>query len=451
MPWKKREPMEERMEFAVRAMRTLNFRALCQEYGISAKTGYKWKERFWRKGLAGMEEESRRPKSHSEQLPEEDVCEIVRLKLAHLSWGPRKIRELYLRRHGEVASESTFKRVFKGWWRSGDKRCEPLTVRDEYSRYVLEVRAVEDARSETVRKSFEQLFAAQGLPEAIRSDNGAPFASKHGLWGLSRLSAWWVALGIDLERGRPGHPQDNGAHERMHKDISRELEAMGQCDQQALDLWRQIFNYERPHDALGLRCPGEVYIASAPKYEGTPEDLDYPQMCSRRVGHDGTIKLEGNGLFLSTSLAGWSVRLKPITSDLLEVWFGRLALGQVDLATSNFIRRISARIKLQMNTKSVNNDRHSVTDVLTQKCYRCSDCASSTLLFGLCLLVSDLRLLISDLRPRLSLSRHSLVRSGCPLLSTGSDYEHEHEHEFVIRPSSFSWPITFHQSLITRE
>src|SRR5947208_3432066 len=182
-----------------------------------------------------MEEESRRPRSSPEQLPEEVVCEIVRLKLGHLSWGPRKIRELYLRRHGEVASESTFKRVLeragltqkrrrgrateagrlsngrrahapnevwtvdlKGWWRSRDKRCEPLTVRDEHSRYVLEVRAVEDARSETVRKTFEHLFAAQGLPQAIRSDNGAPFASKRGLWGLTRLSAWWVALGIDL-------------------------------------------------------------------------------------------------------------------------------------------------------------------------------------------------------------------------------------------------------------
>src|SRR5436853_2624050 len=113
MPWKKSEPMEERMEFAVRAMQTLNFRALCQQYGIRTKTGYKWRERFWRKGLAGMEEESRRPKSHSKQLPEEEVCEIVCLKLAHLSWGPRKIRELYLRRHGEVASESTFKRVLE--------------------------------------------------------------------------------------------------------------------------------------------------------------------------------------------------------------------------------------------------------------------------------------------------------------------------------------------------
>jgi len=375
MPWKKSGAMEQRTEFALRAMQTLNFRALCQQYGISTKTGYKWRERFWRKGLAGMEEESRRPKSHSKQLPEEEVCEIVRLKLAHLAWGPRKIRELYLRGHGEVASESTFKRVlertsltqkrrrrrapeagrlssgrqaaalnevwtvdFKGWWRNGEQRSEPLTVRDEYSRYLLEVRAVEDARSETVRKSFERIFERHGLPEAIRSDNGSPFASRQGVLGLSRLSAWWVVLGIDLERGRPGHPQDNAGHERMHKDISRELEAEGACDQAALDVWRQTFNYERPHEALGMRCPGEVYLASERKYEGTPEDLDYPKMCSRRVSPKGLISLEGQPLFLSASLGGWSVGLKPIAEDLMEVWFGRLLLGQVDLGTRNFFR-----------------------------------------------------------------------------------------------------------------
>ena len=367
--------MEERIEFALKAMRALNFRTLCQEYGISTKTGYKWKERFIREGLEGMAEQSRRPKSHADQLAEEEVCEMVRLKLAHLSWGPRKIRELYRRRHGEVSSESTFKRVlekagltqkrcrrrsteagrlssgrcgsapnevwtadFKGWWRSAGKRCEPLTVRDEHSRYVLEVRDLEDARTGTVRKSFERLFDRYGLPQAIRSDNGAPFASRNALLGLSRLSAWWVALGIDLERGRPGHPQDNGAHERMHKDISRELEAMGQSDQPALDLWRQSFNYERPHDALSMRCPGEVYIASERKYQGTPEDLDYPQMCARRVSKDGLIKLDGEPLFLSTALAGWSVGLKPINTQLMEVWFGRLLLGQVDLSASSFIR-----------------------------------------------------------------------------------------------------------------
>ena len=367
--------MEERIEFGLKAMRTLNFRALCQEYGISAKTGYKWKERFLREGIAGMGEESRRPKSSPEQLPEENVCEIVRLKLAHVAWGPRKIRELYLRRHGEAASESTFKRVlersgltqkrrrrralesgrlssgrkgvtpnevwtvdFKGWWRSWGKRCEPLSVRDEYSRYVLELRAVHNARTETVRQSFEQLFERRGLPQVIRSDNGSPFASVHGLFGLSRLSAWWVALGIDLERGRPGHPQDNGAHERMHRDISREIEALGESDQAALDLWRESFNYERPHEALAMRCPGELYIASERKYEGTPEELDYAQMCTRRVSAHGTIKLDNQSLFLSRALAGWSVGLKPIAADLMEVWFGRLLLGQIDLSTSNFIR-----------------------------------------------------------------------------------------------------------------
>ncbi len=123
----------------------------------------------------------------------------------------------------------------------------------------------------------------------------------HGLLGLSRLSAWWVALGIDLERGRPGHPQDNGAHERMHRDISREIEALGESDQAALDLWRQSFNYERPHEALAMRCPGEVYIASERKYEGTPEELEYPQMCTRRVSAHGTIKLDNQSLFLSSA------------------------------------------------------------------------------------------------------------------------------------------------------
>jgi putative transposase len=367
--------MEQRIEFALKAMRTLNFRALCQEYGVSAKTGYKWKQRFLQEGIEGMAEESRRPKTSPEQLLEGEVCEIVRLKMAHLSWGPRKIRELYLRRHGEVASESTFKRVleragltqkrrkrrsseagrlcsgrrataanevwtvdFKGWWRSGAKRCEPLTVRDEHSRYLLEVRALQDARSETVRKSFERLFERQGLPGAIRSDNGSPFASALALLGLSRLSAWWVALGIDLERGRPGHPQDNGAHERMHRDISRELEALGESDQEALDLWRQTFNFARPHEALGMRCPGELYAPSHRKYDGTPEDLEYPQMCTRRVCQHGLIKVDGQRLFLSTSLAGWSVGLKPITQNVMDVWFGRLLLGQIDLSASNFIR-----------------------------------------------------------------------------------------------------------------
>src|SRR5438477_3573673 len=164
----------------------------------------------------------------------------------------------------------------------------------------------ENARTETVRRSFERLFERHGLPQAIRSDNGSPFASM----GLSRLSVWWVALGIDLERGRPGHPQDNGAHERMHLDISREIEAMGESDQETLDLWRHSFNYERPHDSLGMKCPAEFYRASERKYEGTPDELDYPQMCTRRVSKQGVITVDDQRLFLTTALAGWNIGLK---------------------------------------------------------------------------------------------------------------------------------------------
>lgn len=265
--------MEQRVEFVLRALRTENFRALCQEYGISAKTGYKWQERFLRLGLGGMEEKSRRPHSHAEPLGEAEVCAIIRLKMAHIRWGPRKIRELYLGQHGKVASESSFKRVleragltdqrkrprvvveggrlnsgrraqrvneiwtvdFKGWWKIKEDRCEPLSVRDEYSRYGLELRKLEDGRSQTVQRSFERLFERHGLPGAIRSDNGSPFASVQTLHGLSRLSAWWVALGIDLERGRAGCPQDNAAHERFHRDVSVELEGLGEETQEGLD------------------------------------------------------------------------------------------------------------------------------------------------------------------------------------------------------------------------
>ena len=210
--------MEQRVEFAFKALTSENFRRLCQEYGISTKTGYKWRERLLRRGLEGLAEESRRPQSSPQQLSQEEVCEMVRLKLAHPHWGPRKIRALYLRQGGQGVSESSFKRVleaagltqrrkrrraseagrlssgkragqaneiwtvdFKGWWHGANGRCEPLTVRDEYSRYLLELRALENARSQTVQKSFERLFERHGLPVAIRSDNGAPFASRRAI------------------------------------------------------------------------------------------------------------------------------------------------------------------------------------------------------------------------------------------------------------------------------
>lgn len=377
MPWKEIEPMNQRTEFVLQSLKTNNFRALCQQYGISTKTGYKWQQRFLSHGLEGMAELSRKPKGSPNGLDEATVCEIIRLKERHRFWGPRKIRKVYERLHNQVPSESSFKRVleraglveprrlrprhqcgrlhserkaalsneiwtvdFKGWWRVADgRRCEPLTVRDEFSRYVLDVRAVPDARTQTVRGCFERLFEQNGLPGAIRSDNGTPFASEQGVLGLSRLSAWWLVLGIDLERSRPGCPQDNGGHERLHLDIERELRGAKLEEQQAgFDEWRRTFNHERPHEALAMKCPAEVYQRSQRKYEGTPEDLGYPRMESRRVANQGCISWGAQWVFISCALAGWSVGLEPCTEGKWKVWFGRLLLGQLEERTLSFQR-----------------------------------------------------------------------------------------------------------------
>jgi len=376
MPWKAIEPMNQRTEFVLKALKTDNFRALCQEYAISTKTGYKWKERFLAQGVAGMSEHSRRPKSSPEGLVEGVVCEIVRLKQKHKHWGARKLRHIYGRVNAPVPSESSFKRVleragmvehrelrgrqaagrlysgrkakapnevwtvdFKGWWYGAQGRCEPLTVRDEFSRYVLELRAVANARTETLREYFEKLFRKHGLPGAIRSDNGSPFASVSGILGLSRLSAWWLVLGIDLERGRPGCPQDNGGHERLHLDVERELRGERPAEQQAaFDEWRASFNHERPHEALEMKRPAEVYRPSERKYEGTPQDLSYPRMETRRVHQLGHISWKGQGIFLSRALAGWSVGVEAATGEQSNLWFGRLLLGQMDERSLSFTR-----------------------------------------------------------------------------------------------------------------
>ena len=371
--------MDQRKEFVLRAHGCGNFRELCREFGISAKTGYKWYQRFLENGLSGLAEASRRPRSHPKELGEEVVCEIVRLKNAHRHWGPRKIRELYRRKHGknELPSESSFKRVlqraglttprrvrrardggrlftgrkaaapnevwtvdFKGWWRGcRGERVEPLTVRDEYSRMVLEVRALESAGQDRVRPCFERLFERHGLPGAIRSDNGPPFACWRGLLGLTRLSAWWVALGIDLERGRPGCPQDNGAHERLHLDIRRELQAgrMGR-DQAAFDTWRHEFNHERPHEALGMCSPAEKYANSPRKYQGSPHELDYGAMETRRLDRrNGMLSYGGQRIGISMSLVEWNLGLAPRPDGLIEVWFSRLLIGHLESETASFL------------------------------------------------------------------------------------------------------------------
>src|SRR5262249_42600209 len=191
--------------------------------------------------------------------------------------------------------------------------------------------------NEAVQVCFERLFEKHGLPEAIRSDNGTPFASTQSVLGLSRLSAWWLVLGIDLERGRKGCPQDNGAHERLHWDVERELKKQQWSDRQAaLDEWRETFNSERPHESLGMRCPAEVYKPSARRYEGTPQELSYAGMVSRKVHSLGYIHWQKQRVAISAALAGWSVGLEARGQSKYDVWFGRLLLGQFDESSASF-------------------------------------------------------------------------------------------------------------------
>ena len=397
MPWKETKMSDQRMNFALRSLQEgVNFTELCASYGISRKTGYKWRGRYMKEGAMGLNDLSRKPASSPNQLSQSLMCQIVKLHERHPHWGPRKILNLLHRDvafAAEAPSESSLKRVFKrcgwsrkrsrrrneqagritsgkraqgnnevwtvdfkGWWRTGDnERCEPLTVRDEYSRYVLVAQPMARSDTQSVKAVFEKLFKCYGVPGAIRSDNGSPFASSKAILGLSRLSVWWLSLGISLERGRPGKPQDNGGHERMHRDISSEVQACshGNLAEQtaALELWRETFNTVRPHESLGMKTPAEVYESSEQKYEGTPSDLDYPGMIRRKVSSRGYLKYENHLIPISTALCGWSVGLKPLDKDHLEVYFASQYLGQIELSTLSLLSGASPREQGESRTQ----------------------------------------------------------------------------------------------------
>jgi putative transposase len=378
MPWPIVTMNESRREFVRRALQPgCNFAALCRESGIARKTGYKWVGRAREEGLRGLREHSRRPRCSPQQLGEEAVCALGKLKLAHPRWGPMKICELYRRQYGEVVSVSTCHRIlqklglvqkrrrrtrrvapasaapvtalrpnhvwtvdFKGWWTlASGERCEPLTVCDAYSRFVLAAVVPTTSGFAAVQRVFIELFERYGLPEVIHSDNGSPFASVQAPLGLTRLSAWWVSLGIDLARSRPGHPQDNPAHERMHQDIQAEITLHVQSDrssqQAGLDLWRHEYNTVRPHQALQQRCPAEVYHRSERRYCAAA--LDYGRgFHPRRVSDNGVIKWHSENLFITSALAGHFVGLRRTGPAELEVWLHHLLLGHIDLETYRF-------------------------------------------------------------------------------------------------------------------
>jgi hypothetical protein len=252
---------------------------------------------------------------------------------------------------------------FKGWWTTRDgRRCEPLTVRDAFSRYILALRILPRSDTDGVRAVFEELFERHGLPKVIQSDNGAPFAAGRSLAGLTKLSAWWVSLGIDIVRSRPGCPQDNGAHERMHADISIELETPSaqsiRAQQRACDDWRTEFNHIRPHEALGMETPADVYRSSPrrllrARVGGFPDDVEI-----MKLGAFGKCWFDGrHHVFVSSSLGGMQVGFQRLTDGLVHVWFFHLLIGQFRIGAG-----IGRNVQVQPMPPSETNARRGDTE-----------------------------------------------------------------------------------------
>jgi transposase InsO family protein len=374
MPWKESSVMDERMRFVIRLKDGESMASLCREFGISRKTGYKIFERYEECGLEGLTDRTRRPFRYANQLPEQIEAAIVAAKREKPNWGARKIRERLLRRlphavkvpacstihaildrHGLVTHPTRSRTRttgtplseglqpndlwctdYKGEFMLGDKRyCYPLTVTDHASRYLLLCEAMESNAEKPAFTAFERLFKERGLPRAIRSDNGVPFASPNGLFNLSKLSVWWLRLGISIERIKPGHPQQNGRHERMHltlkKEATRPAGANILQQQAKFDDFIEEFNNERPHEALGMKCPAQIYTASPRPYQGIREP-HYPL-------HDRTVTVTCCGrlclyrkkINLSRSLAGQAVGVKEVESGIWLVSFMDYDLGYIDL------------------------------------------------------------------------------------------------------------------------
>lgn len=383
MPWKETDKMEQKELFIQEMLKQEKpFKHLCAEFGISEKTGHKWKNRFYEQGKIGLYEQSR-ARSTQNMIDGDTAAELIKIKNAHLAWGPKKIREIYAKAYPQkdVPSLSSVKRIldkaglvkprkirppassdcprlqrqiqakaandvwsidFKGWWKSDGEICEPFTVRDRYSRKILCAKLMQSKTSVAVKAVMTELFKTYGLPKVIHSDNGAPFAASNGVLNLTSLSVWWITLGILPDRSLKGHPEQNGSLERMHKDIAGEIEGKVpggiSANQAVLDEWVQEYNSVRPNEAIGMKTPDEVYTKSARKYTGDYDELEYPMgFLVRKVLQSGQIILHGIRITISFALRGWHVGLKPLDEGhSFQVFLADFLLGTLEFDSACF-------------------------------------------------------------------------------------------------------------------
>jgi transposase InsO family protein len=345
---------------------------LAKEFGLSRKSVYKRIGRYREHGWGGLGDLSRAPHTQPSRTPEEVVGLVLAEKRRHMTWGPKKVVAVLAGRPGvAVPAASTAGEILKraglvrprrprrraplwggpgqgvqapndrwtadhkGWWRTGDgAQCMPLTIADSCSRYLIACDASAGAAYAGVRRAMQGAFREHGLPLAVMTDNGPPFAGT-GLGGLTRLSAWWARLGVIPERTRPGHPEENGAHERMHRTLEEEAArppagtARGQ--QQALDAFRAVYNHARPHEALGQRTPASLYRPSPRPYPSRDPEPAYPAGAQvRRVRTNGEVKWAGDLVYISGALSGQPVGFQQRDGHLWAVLYGPLEIGMLD-------------------------------------------------------------------------------------------------------------------------
>jgi len=376
MPWSKTTNEDQRRRLIIELQKPdCNVSSLCREFGISRKTAYKWKARFKAKDADCLRDRSKKPCSSPNAYDSQWRSRLRQERKEHPNWGPKKLNKClrdsipegakapsvatlarWLREEKLTGRASRRSRRgpqmeapkglpasgpndvwtvdFKGWRRmSPGSRCEPLTVRDLHSRYILGVFLLKSQSDREVRRCFLKLFEKYGLPKAIKSDNGAPFGGK-GPLGLSRLSVWWLRLGIKVEFSRPGHPEDNAGHEQMHRVMEAEaVRGAGnnlRAKNRRMTYWVKEYNFERPHEALGQNPPSLIYQPSSRRHCGEPQKLEYGSEYEvRRVRNRGTIKWKGRLWFLGRAFVGESMGLKEGSLGVQKVYLGDLLVGEL--------------------------------------------------------------------------------------------------------------------------
>ncbi len=374
MPWLETESMDQRLRF-IRSHQegAFSMTELCARFGISRKTGYKWLSRYDEHGKAGLADQSRAPKSCPHRTNEYLAELLVQTRKMHPFWGPRKLIPWLQRRypHLSLPAASTVggilsrrglvpkrrRRIkhphpgcnaasssapndlwtadFKGQFRTGDRAyCYPLTIVDHFSRRIILCQGYTSVRQEGARAGFLKAFKPFGIPKAIRTDNGTPFASR-AMHGLSRLNSWWLRIGIDHQRIRPGSPQDNGSHERMHRTLKREVcrspRANLSAQQRAFDAFVEEFNDERPHEAIGYRTPSDLYRPSERPFPGKIPPPNYPgHYLIRKVSKRGCIRLKNKQVFISLALDGHRIGLSEEDDGLWNVYLNDFLLAKLD-------------------------------------------------------------------------------------------------------------------------